>query len=143
MPHCRHITQVSTIWPQNHLLRHSPPYFLLPMSFKNYRVQDDSTATPSSTMTGTVNNQASFQLTHKEEGTFVSSSNHPSGSSSTTSTSIHHLSLQNPPPSPIQDLLNIPVENPSTNFMSQLTKQLTHEISSQEYAYGLACALAE
>ena len=51
--------------------------------------------------------------------------------------------LQNPPPSPIQDLVTIPVENPSTDFTSQLTKQLTHEISSRESAYGLACALAE
>src|SRR5882762_4686979 len=101
------------------------------MSFENYRprVQDDSTATLSCTMTGTLNDQASFQLTHKEEGTFISSSNHPSSSSSTMSTSVHHSLLQNPPPSPIQNLLTIPVENPSTNFTSQLTKQLTHEIS--------------
>jgi hypothetical protein len=94
-------------------------------------------------MTGTVNDQASFQLTHKEEGTFVSLSNRPSGSSSTTSTSVHHSLLQNPPPSPIQDLLTIPVKNPSTDFTTQLMKQLTHEISSQGFAYSLACALVE
>jgi hypothetical protein len=143
MPHCRHITQVSRIQPQNHLHRHSPPYFLPPMSFENYRVQVDSTVTPSCAMTGTVNDQTNFQLTHKEEGTFISSSNHPSGSCSTMSTSVLHFSLQNPPPSPIRDLLTIPVKNPSTNFRSQLTKQRTHEISSREFAYGLACALAE
>jgi len=51
--------------------------------------------------------------------------------------------LQNPPPSPIQDLITVPVENPSTNFTSQLTKQLTHEISLHKTAYGLTCALAE
>ena len=53
------------------------------------------------------------------------------------------VNLQNPPPSPIQDLVTVPVENPSTDFTSQLTKQLTHEISSCKSAYGLACALAE
>src|SRR6202790_1632935 len=51
--------------------------------------------------------------------------------------------LQNPPPSPIQDLVTVPFKNPPTDFTSQLTKQLTHEISSQKSAYGLACALAE
>jgi hypothetical protein len=53
------------------------------------------------------------------------------------------VDLHNPPPSPIQDLVTVPVENPSTDFTSQLTKQLTHEISSRKSAYGLACALAE
>jgi len=53
------------------------------------------------------------------------------------------VDLQNPPPSPIRDLVTTPVENPSTDFTSQLTKQLTHEISSRKSAYGLACALAE
>jgi hypothetical protein len=113
------------------------------MSFENHRVQEDFTATPFCTMTGNVNEPASFQLTHKEEGTLVSSSNRPSSSSPTTSTSVHYSSLQNPPPSPIQDLLAVPVKNPSTDFTSQLTKQPTHEIGSRDFAYGLTCALAE
>ena len=110
MPHCRHITRVSRNQPQNQLHRHSPPIFSIPMPFDNHRVQEDSTAAPFCTMTGTVREPAN---------------------------------LQNPPPSPIRDLVTIPVENPSTNFTSQLTKQLTHEISSQKIAHGLACALAE
>src|SRR5882762_8746632 len=53
------------------------------------------------------------------------------------------VDLQNPRPSPIRDLVTTPVENPSTDFTSQLMKQLTHEISSHQSAYGLSCALAE
>ena len=123
----------------------SPPYFLLPISFENHRVQENSTVTLFCTMTGVVDKPANLQLAHKKEGTFISSSssNPPSGNSATTSTSILHFSPQNPPPSPIQDLLTIPVENPSSDFMSQLMKRLTHEISSREFAYSLACALAE
>src|ERR1700692_299229 len=112
MPHCRHITQVSKIQPQTISINiHSHIFFLLPMSFENHRVQEDSTATLSCTMTGTVNDPASFRLTHKGEGTLVLLSNHPSSSSSTMSTSVHYSLLQNPPPSPIQDLLAIPVKN--------------------------------
>jgi hypothetical protein len=53
------------------------------------------------------------------------------------------VDLQNPPPSPIQDLVTIPIEKPPTDFTSELAKQLTHEIRSHKSAYGLACALAE
>jgi len=80
------------------------------MPFDNDRVQEDSTAAPFRTMTGTVREP---------------------------------VDLQNPPPSPIRDLVTTLVENPSTDFTSQLTKQLTHEVSSRKSAYGLACALAE
>ena len=141
MPHCRHITQVSRIQPQNHLHQHSPPYFLLPMSFENYKVQVDSTATPSCTMTGTVKDQTSFQLIHRED-TFISSSNHPSGSSSTTSIPVHHFSLQ------ILHLLlskiYLPYQSRTHPPISRVSWwNSSYEISSWEFAYGLACALVE
>src|SRR5882762_9473555 len=110
MPHCRHITQVSRNQTQTNSIDIHPPIFSIPMPFDNDRVQEDFTAAPFRTMTGTVREP---------------------------------VDLQNPPPSPIRDLVTTPVENPSTDFTSQLTKQLTHEISSRKSAYGLACALAE
>ena len=92
-------------------------------------------------MSGT--DQSGLQMVGKEGNTFVASTDDSSSSSSTTPTPVLHFPLPNPPPSPIQDSLEVPVEDPVNNFTSQLMEQLTREVSLRKSTYGLAQALGE
>ena len=128
-PHCRHVMQTFIVWFQTIIIDTSQ--FLLPNVCQSSDHFHSQTILCYNYLCCV--NQTNLPMAHKVEDMFISSLGGSTSSPSTTPTPVPDLSPPNHPPSPIQKFekqLDIPFMDPSTDFMSQLMKQLMHEIHS-------------